>query len=521
MPEGWSWLFGHSLVLLKHKSHFPPLANIAYATTAISKQFPDSEMFLLDLWPGFHQSLIVCNSEAATQASIHLPKPPNSADSIRPIVGGHTIISMNGPEWKFWRALLNPGFSTQKMMGHVPFIVDCAEVFCEKLGEMAKKGEVFQLDESATKLTFDVIMKVTLDVEVGYQRREHVLPTAINTITAWHSFWDVRVLINPLRPIVQRYHGRKLEKFVGDEIQRRFEELKSKGRAGEPKTGKPKRAQSVISLALEGYLSDPKNKDAGNAAKLNPTFAKLVSNHIRLFLLAGNDTTSSTIVFAIHLMSTQPAAYEKLRAEHDAIFGPDPSRAAELLKKTPTLLNQCRYTLAFVKETLRLNPPAADQRLGHPDVSLPTLDGQLFPTKDLHVMIVHQAIHWNPRIWVRPKEFIPERWLVEPGHELYPPEGAFKAFDVGPRRCIGQELSLTEIKVVLVLTARVFGFATAYEEWDEIKRGRRGWWERMCGGKGEEMNTVNGSRVFQADSAGSHPSEGYPCQVEVLAQKAG
>lgn len=52
------------------------------------------------------------------------------------------------------------------------------------------------------------------------------------------------------------------------------------------------------SLALEGYLADPKNKDARKAVTLDLAFAKLVSNHIRLFLFTGNNTTSSTIVFA-------------------------------------------------------------------------------------------------------------------------------------------------------------------------------------------------------------------------------
>lgn len=66
-------------------------------------------MFLLDLWPGYVLNLIVCNSEAATHASVHLPKPLNLDEVIRLIVGDKTIISMNGPEWQWWRSLLNRG----------------------------------------------------------------------------------------------------------------------------------------------------------------------------------------------------------------------------------------------------------------------------------------------------------------------------------------------------------------------------------------------------------------------------
>lgn len=84
-----------------------------------------------------------------------------SLKSIEPIVGGPSILSMNGDEWKRWRSLLNPGFSAASLMERVPYIVDCVEVFCGKLMESAGSG-IVSLDEFATKLTFDVIMKVAL-----------------------------------------------------------------------------------------------------------------------------------------------------------------------------------------------------------------------------------------------------------------------------------------------------------------------------------------------------------------------
>lgn len=68
---------------------------------------------------------------------------------------------MNGGEWKRWRSLLNPGFSAANLMQHVPFIVDCVEVFCGRLRENAGGGVVL-LDDFTTKLTFDIIMKVAL-----------------------------------------------------------------------------------------------------------------------------------------------------------------------------------------------------------------------------------------------------------------------------------------------------------------------------------------------------------------------
>jgi cytochrome P450 len=515
MPDGWSWFFGHSFVLLRYTSRFPPLANIGIPMQELSKQFSDTEMFLIDLWPSYPASIVVFNPEAANLATqkYNLPKPPLAGESVYPIVGGPSILSMNNVEWKKWRSLLNPGFSAQSLMNHVPFIVDCTQIFCAKLRANAGKS-VFSLDEYASRLTFDVIMKVSLDSDIDYQRSEHILPTAMNTITRWHSFWDPRILLNPLRPIIQKYHGRKIVTYINKELHDRFEDLKVERRSAAPTL--PKRSLSVISLALEAYVADNKEKNIMDTATLDKDFAAIVSNHIRLFLFAGNDTTSATIVFAIHLMSKFPEALSRLQQEHDDVFGANPSDAAELLKSRPTLINQCPYTLAFVKETLRLYPPAANMRLGTSEVTLPTLNGQMLPTEGLNIVLVHQIIHMNPRIWVKPKEFIPERWLVEPGHELYPPSGAFRAFDLGPRRCIGQELSFTEIRVVLILTARMFRFNSAYEEWDQMRAKQAGVWGSITGLFAmTDMNTVHEDRVYQTEKAGTHPSEGYPCRVEL------
>jgi cytochrome P450 len=106
---------------------------------------------------------MVCESRACTVVSQkwNLPRPPQSEVAIRPIVGGPSLVSMNGSQWKTWRSLLNSGFSDSNIMHHVPFIVDCVGVFCERLKDCVGKDMIF-LDDLASRLTFDVIMKVTL-----------------------------------------------------------------------------------------------------------------------------------------------------------------------------------------------------------------------------------------------------------------------------------------------------------------------------------------------------------------------
>lgn len=333
----------------------------------------------------------------------------------------------------------------------------------------------------------------------------------MNRVTVWHSFWDPRVLLNPLRPIIQKYYGGVMVRYIRKELQKRFEEIKAERFSPETK----KRARSIITLAVEAYVDD--NKEKAQLETLDGSFADLVTTHIRLFLFAGNDTTSSTAVFAMHLMPKHPKVATKLRQEHDEIFGKDVTKAANILREQPASMNQCRYTLAVIKETLRLYSPAANMRLGSPEVALPMLNGKLLPTQDLNVIVVHHNVHLNPRVWVRADEFLPERWLVEPGHELYPPIGAYRPFDIGPRTCIGQQLALMELRLILILTARRFSIQPAYEEWDQIQTMKAGvlsrlWSKLML----DPKDTVHGDRVYQTEKAGTHPSHGYPCHVDLL-----
>ncbi|KAF2675842.1 cytochrome P450 [Lentithecium fluviatile CBS 122367] len=422
---GWSWLFCHSFVLLRCASRFPPLANINILMQELSKEYADTEMFLMDLWPSYPSSI--------------------------PIAGGPSILSFNSSDWNQWRSLLNPGFSAQSLMNHVPFIVGSVQIFSDKLRASVGKG-VFFLGDYATRLNFDVIMKVTLDSDINYQFHKHILPTAVNTTTRWHSFWDPRILMNQLRPVIQKYYGRKMESCIDKELHRQFQGLKAERKASDAASGNSKRPLSVISLALESYIDQNKEKNILETATLDRDFAR------------SNDTTSATIVFALHLMSKHSEACSQLRKEHDSVFGTDVSKTAKTLKAQPSLLNQCRYTLAFVKETLRIYPPGGNMRLGTLEATLLALNGKIHPTERLNIVLANQPIHMNPRIWVKPNEFLPERFLVEPGLGLYPPNGEFRPFDIGPRRCIGQELSLTEIRTVLIMTARVYDFNPEYEE---------------------------------------------------------
>lgn len=107
--------------------------------------------------------LVVGNSFAASQVeAAFLDKPTAMCSTLEVINGGPSLMTMHESTWKQWRGLFNPGFAAGYMTGLAPAIADEVAVFCKLLRDLARKGDMFQLEEYTLRLTFDVISRVTL-----------------------------------------------------------------------------------------------------------------------------------------------------------------------------------------------------------------------------------------------------------------------------------------------------------------------------------------------------------------------
>ncbi len=287
-----------------------------------------------------------------------------------------------------------------------------------------------------------------------------------------------------------------MDKCIGEEIDKRFlerEQLKDRADLTESK--------SVMSLLLHEVLQEAED-GARDLADIKEELKRTMAAHLRSFLFAGHDTTSSTLLFCFSLLSSHPEALARLLDEHDEIFGRDASQAHRMICQDPKLLNQLPYTLAVIKETLRLFPPASVLREGRAGEEVVDQDGRRYPTEGCNVWTLALAIHHHPQYWVDPEAFCPERWLVGPDDMLYPPKGAWHPFGWGPKSCIGQTLALLEMKIALVMTLREISIVPAYEDWD-ISHPRTG------------IKSVNGNRIYQAEKGGGggHPADGFPARV--------
>lgn len=252
--------------------------------------------------------------------------------------------------------------------------------------------------------------------------------------------------------------------------------------------------RTVMNLALDKYHEEyPESK---NGRSMNPEFKKYAISQMKVFILAGHDTTSSTICYMFHLLSRYHLALQRVRTEHDEIFGSDLTQAPIRIKEDPHILNQLPFSLAVIKETLRLFPVASLTREGEPGFAF-TEDGRQYPTDGFTLWCPTQAMQRNPHVWPQSDCFLPERWLVSEQDPLYSSKDAWRAFGWGSRSCIGQELALLEIKLVMVMTLREFDITSSY---DMSKKASK---------------TVNGERAYQVFKGTPRPAECFPCRVKI------
>ena len=291
---------------------------------------------------------------------------------------------------------------------------------------------------------------------------------------------------NPIRPLVHWYNLRRMNIYVSREIDNRIAQIQTQG----DQSAKGKK--SIIDLVL---TTDVAGKTASEARVMDHKFRRFTMSQIKLFLFSRHDTTSSTVCYIFYVLAIYPTVLARVRAEHVSIIGQDASRAASVIISDPFLLNKLSYTLAVIKETLRMYPAVSSVRAGQPDFSVHDDVGRLFPTNGFLVWANPQPVHRDPTYWERPDEFLPERWLVTSGDPLYPVKGAWRPFEHGPRNCIGQELAILEIKVIMVMTVRRYKVELMYDESDRAKG----------------IRTVYGQRGCQIQPA--QPSDDLPCRV--------
>ena len=121
-------------------------------------------LFYIDTWPFGPPMLIAASPDAANQITIahSLPKFTALREYMKPMTGGMDLTTMEGPSWKTWRNIFQPGFSNGHLMTKVPDMIQDVLVFCDILRDRAATGQVFPMDPLTINLNLDIIGRLAL-----------------------------------------------------------------------------------------------------------------------------------------------------------------------------------------------------------------------------------------------------------------------------------------------------------------------------------------------------------------------
>jgi len=164
------------------------------------------------------------------------------------------------------------------------------------------------------------------------------------------------------------------------------------------------------------------------------------------FLIAGRDTTATTLTWLFHELSLNPRVHDRIYAEIQTLF-PD---------TIPTTLDEVRslkYLKDSINETLRLHPPV-------PKVLRCSVNDDVLPSgykikASSNVLYDTYALHRNEEIWgADALVFDPDRWTDERTKSI----GSFEflPFHGGPRRCLGFDLAYNEVKLATVMILKKY-----------------------------------------------------------------
>jgi cytochrome P450 len=216
-----------------------------------------------------------------------------------------------------------------------------------------------------------------------------------------------------------------------------------------------KRAIQQVDEYLYGLIAERRASGTGGEDLLSRLAADpemtddLIRDQMLTMLIAGHDTSTALLAWALGLMGKHPQVLQRAVDEVDQVMGID----------LPSLehMDQLQYLGQVIDETLRIYPPI---HIGNRHLA-EDLDfqGYRLPA-GRRLMYSIYATHHDEKHWNNPEQFDPDRFA--PG--VKPQPYTFVPFGGGPRNCIGAAFAQVEAKVVLARILQRFKLRLLQED---------------------------------------------------------
>ncbi|KAL6237522.1 putative sterigmatocystin biosynthesis P450 monooxygenase stcF [Aspergillus navahoensis] len=378
---------------------------------------------------------IYTSSPELAKDPMHLPPFHNDAPG---------ILAADHGRHRRYRRLLAYAFSEKGLRAQQGMIQEHIDRLMARLRENCPSGSV-DMTVWFNWATFDIIGDLAFGEPFGCLERMETHP--------WIASIQGNVKSIPILNALRRYRLDRVLEFLAPprllEMRRRNAQF-----AAEKVDRRLKHTTTARGDLWDSVLADPPDGEPPMSR------AEMVSNASAI-VLAGSETSATLLSGCIWLLLTNPEYLQQLTERIRARF----STVAAIDAQTVT---QIQGLQAVLDEALRLYP------------AVPMQSNRIVPTPGMHlagrwvpggtsVAVQQFAACRSPTNFHRPDEFIPERWKRE-GEFINDRREASQPFSIGPRNCIGRQLALAEMRLILVHLLWHFDLAL-----DERRMGDTDW----------------------------------------------
>ncbi|MEV4603437.1 cytochrome P450 [Amycolatopsis sp. NPDC049253] len=355
-------------------------------------------------------------------------------ENLRAVAGdGLFTAHTHEPNWRLAHDILQPAFSADAMRRYHPVMLEVAHELTDAWDRASGPVDVAA---DMTRLTLETIGRAGFGYRFGsFERAEpHPFVTAMIRALRFAQLQNVKL------PFVRRA-------FAGSPAQNQADIATMNNLVDE--VIEARRREGGESRDLLGLMLTEGHPMTGE--RLDPVN---IRNQAITFVVAGHETTSGALSFALYYLTRNPEVLAKARAEVDAVWGDREPGFGDVAK--------LRYVRRVLDEAMRLWPTAPGySREAREDV---LLGGKYRMRKGDWVIVPLPLVHRDPAVWgPDPEKFDPDRF--EPAAVKKRPAQSYKPFGTGERACIGRQFALHEAVLALGMVVQRYDFEAdpAYE----------------------------------------------------------
>lgn len=345
------------------------------------------------------------------------------------------LLTAEGKAWLPQRRMVMASFSPGKIRTYFPSLLKVTNRLQGRWNKAAEMGTTIDLQADFMRFTVDAVSGLAFGSDINtlesdddaiQQHLDQIIPTLFKRVNALVPYWR----------FIKLPADRQLDRSV-----------------------------AIVNEAIHGFIAKARDRLASNPALREQPSNLLesmivaadqadsgvdnndVAGNVMTMLLAGEETTATTLSWMVYLLMRNPDAMRRAQEEARAVVG----------DLTPEAVNEATFLEACAHETLRLKPTGPFNILVAQNDT--TVAGVAVP-KGMWIWCVFRHDSVAERYFPDPKAFKPQRWLDDDTMSLTQTRRVSMPFGSGPRVCPGRYMAIMEIKLAMLMLLRDFDIET-------------------------------------------------------------